>query len=138
MKTTLIAVGKAKPPFSEANAHYLKLLSRRLPVDLIEVRDDDSVAARIPDRAYAVALDVSGEQLSSEGWAAWLGERKLAAVDLCFLIGGPHGLASEVLARADQRLSLGQQTMAHQLARAALLEQIFRATKILAGEPYHY
>lgn len=138
MKTTLIAVGKAKAPFAEADAHYLKLLSRRLPVELIEVRDDDSVAARIPERAHVVALDSAGEGMSSEQWADWLDLRKLAAVDLCFLIGGAHGLSTDALDRADQRISLGQQTMAHQLARAVLLEQLFRATKILAGEAYHY
>lgn len=138
MKTTLIAVGKAKAPFAEAHAHYLKLLSRRLPVELIEVRDDDSVAARIPERAHVVALDSAGEGMSSEQWADWLDSRKLAAVDLCFLIGGAHGLSTDALDRADQRISLGQQTMAHQLARAVLLEQLFRATKILAGEAYHY
>lgn len=138
MKATLIAVGKAKAPFAEADAHYLKLLSRRLPVELIEVRDDESVASRIPERAYVVALDSAGEEMSSEQWADWLDSRKLAAVDLCFLIGGPHGLSTDALDRADQRISLGQQTMAHQLARAVLLEQLFRATKILAGEAYHY
>lgn len=138
MKATLIAVGKAKAPFAEADAHYLKLLSRRLPVELIEVRDDESVASRIPERAYVVALDSAGEEMSSEQWADWLDSRKLAAVDLCFLIGGPHGLSTDALDRADQRISLGQQTMAHQLARAVLLEQLFRATKILAGESYHY
>jgi len=138
VKTTLIAVGKAKAPFAEADAHYLKLLSRRLPVELIEVRDDDSVAARIPERAHVVALDSAGEGMSSEQWADWLDSRKLAAVDLCFLIGGAHGFSTDALDRADQRISLGQQTMAHQLARAVLLEQLFRATKILAGEAYHY
>ncbi|MFM8792930.1 MAG: 23S rRNA (pseudouridine(1915)-N(3))-methyltransferase RlmH [Solirubrobacterales bacterium] len=59
-------------------------------------------------------------------------------MDLCFLIGGAHGLSTYALDRADKRISLGQQTMAHQLARAVLLEQLFRATKILAGEAYHY
>jgi len=138
VKTTLIAVGKAKAPFAEADAHYLKLLSRRLPVELIEVRDDRALASRIPKRAHVVALSADGDAMSSEQWADWIDSRKLAAVDLCFLIGGPHGLATDALDRADQRISLGPQTMAHQLARAVLLEQLFRATKILAGESYHY
>ncbi len=138
MKTSLIAVGKSKMPFVDADNHYLKLLSRRLPVELIEVRDDASLVARIPERAHVVALDAGGSGMSSEKWADWLESRKLAALDLCFLIGGPHGLSADALDRADQRISLGPQTMAHQLARAALLEQLFRATKILAGEAYHY
>jgi 23S rRNA (pseudouridine1915-N3)-methyltransferase len=138
VKTTLIAVGKAKAPFVEANAHYLKMLSKRLPVDLIEVRDDQALVSRIPDRAHVVALSADGDAMSSEKWAEWLDSRKLAAVDLCFLIGGPHGLSSDAIGRADQLISLGSQTMAHQLARVVLLEQIFRATKIHAGESYHY
>lgn len=138
MKTTLIAVGKAKKPFAEADDHYLKLLSRRLPVEIVEVRDDESLEARIPDRAHVVALSADGESMDSVRWAGWLEERRMAAVDLCFLIGGAHGLTPGALDRADMRISLGPQTMAHQLARAVLLEQLFRATKILAGETYHY
>ena len=75
--------------------------------------------------------------LSSRVWASWLSERRIDAQDLCFLIGGPEGLSSRTMALADERLSLGPQTMAHQLARVVLLEQLFRATKILAREPYH-
>lgn len=138
MNTRLIAVGKAKAPFAEADAHYLKLLGKRLPIEVVEVKDDDQVVARIPERSFVVALVADGDQMSSEGWAEWLQARKLAAIDLCLLIGGAHGLSEDALARADQRLSLGPQTMAHQLARAVLLEQLFRATKILAGERYHY
>lgn len=138
MNTRLIAVGKAKAPFAEADAHYLKLLGKRLPIEVVEVKDDDQVVARIPERSFVVALVADGDQMSSKGWAEWLQARKLAAIDLCLLIGGAHGLSEDALARADQRLSLGPQTMAHQLARAVLLEQLFRATKILAGERYHY
>lgn len=138
MRTSLIAVGKARAPFAEADAHYLKLLSKRLPVELIEVRDEAQLVDRIPERSHTVALAAGGKEMTSESWAKWLDGRKLAAVDLCFLIGGAHGLDGDALARADETLSLGPQTMAHQLARAVLLEQLFRATKILAGEPYHY
>ena len=59
------------------------------------------------------------------------------ARDLCLLIGGPEGLPEAALEAADERLSLGSQTMAHQLARIVVLEQLFRASKILAGERYH-
>lgn len=137
MKTTLITVGRVKAPFAAADAHYRKMLARHLPVDVIEVRDGQGIAGRVPERAHVVAVDRSGRGLSSREWAAWLSERRLAALDLCFLIGGPRGLPGEALARADERISLGPQTMAHQLARIVLLEQLFRAGKIDAGEPYH-
>jgi 23S rRNA (pseudouridine1915-N3)-methyltransferase len=138
VKVVVIAVGKAKAPFAEAGAHYLKLLQRHQPVEVIEVRDELNVEGRIPKRAHVIALDRAGRQYDSRAWAAWLQERRIDARDLCFLIGGPRGLPAEVVALADERISLGPQTMAHQLARVVLLEQLFRATKILAGEPYHH
>jgi 23S rRNA (pseudouridine1915-N3)-methyltransferase len=138
MKTILIAVGKAKQPFAEADAHYRKLLSRQQPVEVIEVRDELNIEGRIPTRAHVVAMDHGGRALDSMAWSRWLAERRIDALDLCFLIGGPRGLPSEVLGGADERLSLGPQTLAHQLARVVLLEQLFRASKILAGEPYHH
>jgi 23S rRNA (pseudouridine1915-N3)-methyltransferase len=76
--------------------------------------------------------------LSSKAWAGWLSERRIDAQDLCFLVGGPEGLSAHTMSLTDERISLGPQTMAHQLARVVLLEQLFRATKILAGEPYHH
>jgi 23S rRNA (pseudouridine1915-N3)-methyltransferase len=138
LKTLLIAVGKVKEPFAEADAHYRKLLSRGQPVEVIEVRDELNIAGRVPSRSHVVALDHGGRALDSHAWSRWLGERRIDAIDLCFVIGGPRGLPSEVVGLADERISLGPQTMAHQLARVVLLEQLFRAMKILAGEPYHY
>ena len=138
MKVALIAVGKAKSPFAEADAHYRKLLERHQPVEVIEVRDDANIEGRIPDRARVVALDLSGRSMSSRDWSRWLSERRIDARDLCFLIGGPEGLSADTLALADERISFGPQTLAHQLARVVLLEQLFRATKILAGEKYHH
>jgi 23S rRNA (pseudouridine1915-N3)-methyltransferase len=134
----LVTVGKVKAPFAEADAHYRKLLQRHQPVDVIEVRDELNIEGRVPKRAHVVALDRGGRALSSKAWASWLSERRIDARDLCFLIGGPRGLPPEALALAEERVSLGPQTMAHQLARVVLLEQLFRATKILAGEPYHH
>jgi len=137
MKVVVIAVGKVKAPFADADAHYRKLLRRHQPVDVIEVRDELNVEGRIPKRSQVVALDRAGRAFDSRAWASWLRERRLDARDVCFLIGGPRGLPPELIELADERISLGPQTMAHQLARVALLEQLFRASKILAGEPYH-
>lgn len=92
----------------------------------------------MPKRAHVVAMDHGGRGMDSIAWSRWLQERRLDAIDLCFLLGGPRGLPEEVRALADERISLGPQTMAHHLARIVLLEQLFRATRILAGEPYHY
>ena len=69
--------------------------------------------------------------------AEWLDKRRHEGRKLTFLIGGPEGIPGEVSGMADHRLSLGPQTMAHQLARVVLLEQLFRASKILAGQKYH-
>ena len=137
MKVTIAVVGKVKSPFAEADTHYRKLLQRHQPVEVIEVRDEPDLRGRIPERARAIALDRDGRAMESKGWAGWLSERRLDARDLCFLIGGREGLSAATIDLAEERLSLGPQTMAHQLARVVLLEQLFRATKILAGEPYH-
>ena len=130
----MIAVGRLRPPFQDDVEHYRKMLAGHAKIDLIEVRGDEQVAARVPDRAFRVLLASDGELFDSEGFARWLEERRLDARDLCFVIGGPKGLDLE----ADLRLSLGPMTLPHQLARVVLLEQIYRAHKILAREPYHY
>jgi 23S rRNA (pseudouridine1915-N3)-methyltransferase len=137
VKVTVVVVGKVKAPFAEADAHYRKLLQRHQPVDVIEVRDEVNIEGRIPPRSHVIALDRAGRSLSSRDWASWLSERRIDALDLCFLIGGPGGLSARTMGLAHERISFGPQTMAHQLARVVLLEQLFRATKILAGEPYH-
>lgn len=137
MNVTLITVGKVKEPFVGVDAHYRKMLGRHQPVEVIEVRDEMNIEGRIPARSHVIALDRAGRAMDSKTWAAWLSERRIDAMDLCFVIGGPRGLPDEVLARANERISFGPQTMAHQLARVTLLEQLFRATKIIAREPYH-
>jgi 23S rRNA (pseudouridine1915-N3)-methyltransferase len=138
VKVIIAAVGKIKAPFAEADAHYRKMLQRHLPIEIVEVRDEAGLEGRIPARGHIIALDRGGREMSSEAWASWLSQRRTDARDLCFLIGGREGLAPHTLGLAGERLSLGPQTMAHQLTRVVLLEQLFRATKILAGEPYHH
>jgi 23S rRNA (pseudouridine1915-N3)-methyltransferase len=137
VRVALVVVGKVKAPFAEADAHYRKMLQRHQPVDVIEVRDEVNIEGRIPTRSHVIALDRGGRAMSSKAWSGWLSERRIDAQDLCFLLGGPEGLSPRTMALTDERLSLGPQTMAHQLARVVLLEQLFRATKILAREPYH-
>jgi 23S rRNA (pseudouridine1915-N3)-methyltransferase len=134
MRISVIAVGRLRPPYQDDVEHYRKMLAGHVKVELIEVRGDEKVPPRIPARAHTVLLASDGDTYDSERFAAWLEERRRAGQDLTFVIGGPKGLELQ----ADTRLSLGPMTLPHQLARVVLLEQLYRAHKILAGEPYHY
>ena len=136
MRITVVAVGKLRPPFADDVQHYQKLLAGHTRLELIEVRDDAAVARRIPERAFTSLLDAGGEQFASERFADWMQERRVSGRDLCFVIAGPFGGLQ--LDAADHALSLGQMTLPHQLARVVLLEQLYRAHKIIAREPYHY
>ncbi len=135
MQYTVLAVGKVRPPFSDDVQHYQRLLARHARVTLIEVREDEQVERRIPERSYVSLLDAGGREYTSEAFARWLEERRQGGRDVVFVIGGPYGTELE---HCDHRLSLGAMTLPHQLARVVLLEQLFRAHKILAGEPYHH
>jgi 23S rRNA (pseudouridine1915-N3)-methyltransferase len=135
MRISVIAVGRLRPPFTDDVQHYHRLLAGKTRVEVTEVREDEDVSRRIPDRTYLVLLSGQGKAFDSVQFSEWLEERRQSGRDLCFVIGGPRGLD---LDRCDMRLSLGAMTLPHQLARVVLLEQLFRAHKILAGEPYHY
>ena len=134
MRISVIAVGRLRPPYQDDVEHYRRMLAGHTRLELIEVRQDESVGRRIPERALVVLLAGDGQQLSSEELSRWLEQRRHDGRDLCFVIGGPTGLEMS----ADMRLSLGPMTLPHQLARVVLLEQLYRAHKILAREPYHY
>ena len=135
MRYTVLAVGKVRPPYADDVEHYRRLLARQARVEMIEVADDGAVARRIPPRSFVSLLDGAGTAYTSEGFARWLEQRRQAGRDVCFVVGGAFGIALE---RCDHRLSLGPMTLPHQLARVVLLEQLFRAHKILANEPYHH
>jgi 23S rRNA (pseudouridine1915-N3)-methyltransferase len=131
----VLAVGRLRPPFADDVEHYRRLLARQARVELVEVREDERLERRIPERDYVVLLDERGTAHSSEEFAAFLEQRRQGGRDVCFVVGGPFGTRLE---RRDHVLSLGPMTLPHQLARVVLLEQLFRAHKILAGEPYHH
>jgi 23S rRNA (pseudouridine1915-N3)-methyltransferase len=135
VRIVVVAVGRLRPPFQDDVAHYRKLIAPHARLELIEVREDEQVARRIPERAYTVLLDEGGRSMGSEAFAAWLEERRMAGRDLCFVVGGPYGTKLE---HSDLELSLGPMTLPHQLARVVLIEQLYRAHKILAGHPYHH
>jgi 23S rRNA (pseudouridine1915-N3)-methyltransferase len=135
VRILVLAVGRLRPPYVDDVEHYLKLLTRHARVELIEVREEQQLAGRIPDRAFVSLLAREGQQLDSLSFARFLEDRRQLGRDVCFVIGGALGLE---LDGVDHRFSLGPLTLPHQLARVVLLEQLYRGHKILAGEPYHY
>ncbi|MEO0617925.1 MAG: 23S rRNA (pseudouridine(1915)-N(3))-methyltransferase RlmH [Pseudomonadota bacterium] len=125
-----VALGPlAAREFREATADQPAVRKRS---EAAQLRD----AARQADRT--IVLDEGGKTLSSSRFARWLREARDTGVrETAFLIGGPDGHDESVLAGADLRLALGPMTLPHALARAVLMEQIYRAITIVAGHPYH-
>lgn len=153
MRLTIVAVGRLKEThWRDACAEYLKRLGRYAAVSVIEVSDRDLAAGAagavsvegadilraLAPGTHAVALDVAGPERSSEDLAAWLEAAMIEGrSDLTFIVGGSAGLSRDVLARASERLSLSRMTLPHQLCRVVLLEQLYRAFRIVRNEPYH-
>jgi 23S rRNA (pseudouridine1915-N3)-methyltransferase len=135
VRIIVLAVGRLRPPYADDVQHYQKLLARHARLELVELREDEQVGRRLPDRAFVSLLDRGGKEYDSEAFAAFLEQRRQSGRDACFVVGGPKGLE---LDGVDHRFSLGRLTLPHQLARVVLLEQLYRGHKILAGEPYHY
>ena len=144
MRLIIVCVGKIRAPFQDDVAHYERLLGRHARLETVELPESDperegmAVLKRIPADAYVCVLDREGRTATSESLAGFLDERRAGGRDVSFVIGGPFGLSETVRERADQRISLGKITLPHQLARVVLLEQLFRAHKILLGQAYHY
>ena len=149
MRLAIVAVGRQKAgALKELEQLYAgRILS---PLTLIEVEEKRKLAPAelktreaalllnaVPKGAAVVVLDRRGIALSSEAFAQRLATWREAGTDLAFLIGGAEGLADSVLEKAQLVLSFGAMTWPHLLARAMLLEQIYRAQQILAGHPYH-
>jgi 23S rRNA (pseudouridine1915-N3)-methyltransferase len=135
VKLIVVAVGRLRPPYADDVRHYQKLLAGHAKLELVECREDEQVVRRLPKRSHVTLLSAEGTQHDSEQFARVLEERRRSGMDWCFVIGGPFGLQLE---SPDSRLSLGPMTLPHQLARVVLLEQLYRAHKIIAREPYHY
>jgi 23S rRNA (pseudouridine1915-N3)-methyltransferase len=135
VRLLVVAVGRLRPPFADDVRHYQKLLAGHARLELIEVREGEQVARRIPPRTFVSLLHREGEMPDSLSFSRFVEERRQSGLNVCFVIGGPYGLDMD---QVDHRLSLGPITLPYQLARVVLLEQLYRAHKILAGEPYHY
>lgn len=153
----IICVGKSKEKYWDAAyAEYLKRLKGYCNPEVIEVKeaklpanasaaDEKNVIAaegrdilsKVGSGDFVIALDIQGKEFASEEIARKISEISFNNSRISFIIGGSLGLSDEVKKRADLRMSFGRITLPHQLARVVLLEQIYRAFKINAGEAYH-
>lgn len=145
MKLKIAWVGKTKDKAIQSlTEEYLKRLSRYAEVQAVEARDECAVLELADDhgrsrpRHALVLLDSRGKQLSSEELAKFLQDHEENnPLPLAFAVGGADGFSEEARRRARLVLSLGKMTLAHELARVVLLEQLYRACTIRAGHPYH-
>jgi 23S rRNA (pseudouridine1915-N3)-methyltransferase len=148
MTLKIVCVGRMKEPhYAAACNEYLKRINRYTRAEVVELKEQSdrnievakrkeakTIAERTskPADSYKIALDRRGKQTTSEEFSRLLKKPKLT-----FIIGGPDGLAEEVLHKSDQILSLSEMTLPHQLARVFLLEQAYRGFTILNNEKYH-
>lgn len=158
MEITIISVGKLKEKYLKNGiAEYLKRMKSYANVKIVEVNDEPAgqtlsdaeveqvkeaegqrIIGKIPERARVIALDLRGKQLTSEDFAEEVNEMMTYGTSqIAFIIGGSHGLSKEVLQKTDLKISFGKMTYPHQLMRLILIEQIYRAFKIIRNEPYH-
>ena len=158
MKVKIACVGKLKDGFfREAVAEYAKRLSRFCALEICEVADEkapetlsfaeetqliakegERLLARIAPGEFVVCLAIGGKRLNSEQFAELIQTTfDRQASTITFVIGGSLGLSPAVLERADHKLSVSDMTLPHGLCRVVLLEQVYRAFKINAHEPYH-
>jgi 23S rRNA (pseudouridine1915-N3)-methyltransferase len=158
MQIQVIAVGRVKEAYlSKGIAEYEKRLrpyvklgitdiaEEKRPVRLSPAQKDQLldregalILASVPPGSYTVGLAVTGAGRSSEALSALLHQLQMNGTrHLTFIIGGDLGLSNDVLARCDEQLSLSPMTFTHQMVRLILLEQVYRAFRIMRGEPYH-
>jgi 23S rRNA (pseudouridine1915-N3)-methyltransferase len=151
VELVLLSVGKLRPSYREAVDDYLRRLGRYLKVREVEVREasrapsveaqraeeGERLLAKRPAGSRLVALARQGTGWSSEELAQRVERWRQEARPVALAIGGSHGLASDLIASAAERWSLGPLTLPHELARVVVAEQLYRASTILRGEPYH-
>lgn len=158
MKVSVIAVGKVKEDFfRKAIEEYSKRLSRYIKLDIIEVSDEmtpdkvteneklsillkegERILSKIKESDTVITLEINGKSFTSESFAEWIEKQGISGnSSLCFVIGGSLGLHPNVIKRSNMHCSFSDMTFPHQLMRVILLEQIYRAERIINGEPYH-
>lgn len=158
MRITIAAVGKIREKYLiDGNGEYAKRISRFCSLEFIEVEDEqvpeglsqaaiaqvkrkeaDKLQKRLKPGSILAALDINGQKLGSEGFAEKVNSYFISGDShISFIIGGSLGLDEELLRKAGWRISLSDLTFPHQLTRLILLEQLYRAFKIINGETYH-
>lgn len=158
MKITLITVGKIKEKFfRDAADEYGKRLSRYCKLDIREAADEktpekasqiqceqilqkegERILKLMPEDAFVITLEIEGRRLTSEAFASQIERLGVNGTShIAFVIGGSLGLHNSIKKRADLAVSFSDMTFPHQLMRVVLLEQIYRAFRIINGEPYH-
>lgn len=158
MNIRLVAVGKIKEKYiQEGIKEYSKRLSRYCSLEIVEIDDEkapenlseremelvkqkegERILAKIPQNSFVISLVIEGKQLSSEELSEKMDSLMVEGIsDITFIIGGSLGLADEVISRSNFKLSFSKMTFPHQLMRMILLEQIYRAWRIIKKEPYH-
>lgn len=155
MKIKIIALGKVNEPYlKEGIDEFLKRIAPYTTIEVseikpVEIKDEnliqksldleaDKILDYIKPSSFVITLEIGGKILSSEDFALELNEIINSGVnELVFVIGSSHGLSQKISQRADYRLSLSRMTFLHNFARLILVEQIYRAFKIIKGETYH-
>lgn len=155
MNIKIIAVGKIREKYIKMGVdEFVKRIQPYSSLQIVEISSEtiysDSNIDKILDieaekilknageKSYFIAMDIKGKQLTSEDFAVKIKEISLSGINqLVFAIGGAEGLSEKVKKHADFSMSLSSMTFTHQLARQLLLEQIYRAFKIINNEPYH-
>ena len=155
MKIKIIALGKIKEKFlKDGIDEFLKRLTPYTSLEIIElnpieIKDEnltqkaldeegENILSHIKEDSYVITMEIQGRQLSSEEFASKINDITMNGVsELVFVIGSSCGISPKVSARADFKLSMSKMTFLHQFARLILVEQIYRAFKILKGEKYH-
>lgn len=145
MKIKIAWIGKTKEPaIASLTEEYLKRISRYAQVEGVVVRDEADLLAKFgsasksPAKSTLVLMDSRGKEFSSEQFAKFLEDyQDRNPLPLVIAIGGADGFSAQAKSSAHSLISLGKMTMAHELARVVLLEQVYRAFTILKGHPYH-
>ena len=157
MKVTLICVGKVKEKFyrdaikeyENRLGAYIKLYTIEISDEKVKVENDSEIAlamekegnnilSKIKDNQYVITLEILGKNLSSEEFASKIDNLMLIGKsDVVLVIGGSYGLSDSVKKRSDFALSFSRMTFPHQMMRVVLLEQVYRAYRIITGASYH-
>lgn len=158
MNITLISVGKLKEKYlKDAIDEYSKRLSRYCKLEIIELPDEktpdnasekeelqikekegDIILSKVKENAYVIAMDLKGKNITSEEFSDFIGNLGVTGnPNITFIIGGSLGLSQKVISRANYKLCFSKMTFPHQLFRVMLLEQVYRAFRIMKNEPYH-